>query len=350
MSQTKKFVILAVVLVATVALDQITKVWADNSLANGERPLSVQIQAADDGKTLGAVLSSRFPELSGEALDVAVRERTTLLDQGATLTPDTPVFAPDAQHSIGYYAFARGDLDVPPRRVIRNEAALLDRWLAVARPDVPTDARRAAIREKLADVTLAPYLAERIPYLDEDEAGAVASGRTFPIPRQPPQLRPDRVVHAGETYLLTERHITVIPGFFNLIYAENPGAAWGFMAQASEHFRRIFFTLVSATAVVFILVILIRLEPSQKLATVAFAAILGGALGNFIDRLRFGYVIDFIDNYYQRFHWPTYNVADIAITLGVGALLYELLLRKNSTLFKGIEKVPAPEKAARGKA
>lgn len=129
--------------------------------------------------------------------------------------------------------------------------------------------------------------------------------------------------------------IAVLPDFFHLRYAENPGAAWGLLAEAPERFRALFFELVSAGAVAFILLHYRKLRDDQRLLRIAFALVLGGAVGNLVDRLARGYVIDFIDwHWYDpRFlapmrHWPTFNVADSGITLGVALLFLEALLTK----------------------
>jgi lipoprotein signal peptidase len=118
------------------------------------------------------------------------------------------------------------------------------------------------------------------------------------------------------------------PLLLALTYVRNPGAAWGLLASADESFRQPFFLIVSLVAVGFIFYLYRRLEPSQRLARVALALVMGGAIGNFIDRLRFSYVIDFIDVRYGTFRWPTFNIADAAITLGVAMLLLDMFLER----------------------
>lgn len=342
---TKKYVTLILVVAVTVGLDQWTKVWAETSLANGEHPLPIVISSGEAGSTLGAVLSARFPELTGEALSAAIEEDVLLLTAPKGLSGETKVFTDPAARAPGFYVFARSSLELPPRRVLRQDHILAERWLAFARPDVADSDRQAAVAAVVSDVKLAEFLVDRVPYLSASDAGRVAEEFTYPVPPRNQGLTADRQVREGELYLLAQRKITVIPGFFQLIYAENPGAAWSFLAQAHGTFRQTFFGLVSLIAAIVILVVVVRLEPNQRLATVAFSAILGGAIGNFIDRMRFNYVIDFIDNYVGNTHWPTYNIADIGITVGVGFLLYEMLLKKNSTLFREAEK---PEVARTG--
>lgn len=122
----------------------------------------------------------------------------------------------------------------------------------------------------------------------------------------------------------------VIPDFFNLIYIMNPGAAFGFLANASETFRYIFFTGVTALALVLIIYYLVKSNPRNLLLSGSLTLIFGGAVGNLIDRLRFGAVVDFLDVYIGSAHWPAFNVADSAITVGAILMIWEMILnRKN---------------------
>ncbi|MGF1510988.1 MAG: signal peptidase II [Myxococcota bacterium] len=119
---------------------------------------------------------------------------------------------------------------------------------------------------------------------------------------------------------------TVVDGFWYWRYVENPGAAWGFLRSAPESVRVPFFLLVPVIAAVFILTLYRRLGDGQWLMRVALALVFGGALGNFIDRVHLSYVIDFIDMYIGSYHWPTYNIADSAISVGVGLMMLEWLM------------------------
>ena len=135
--------------------------------------------------------------------------------------------------------------------------------------------------------------------------------------------------HWAHTALLDEHggRIELLEGYLALSYVRNPGAAWGFLAQTSPSFRRPFFLIVSVVAMAFIFYLFVRLHSSQRLLMVALASVMGGAAGNLIDRLRFNYVIDFIDFYVrQSFRWPTFNVADAAITGGVAILFCEMIV------------------------
>ncbi len=120
--------------------------------------------------------------------------------------------------------------------------------------------------------------------------------------------------------------ITVIPGFFNLAYVRNRGAAFGMLAGMTGIWRNAFFIVVTVIAVAAI-VLLIR-KTSERLLVAAFSLIAGGALGNLIDRVRWGEVVDFIDWYVRSYHWPTFNIADSAISVGVGLLVIDMLFSK----------------------
>lgn len=115
--------------------------------------------------------------------------------------------------------------------------------------------------------------------------------------------------------------IPVIP-YFNLTYVHNTGAAFSFLSEAGG-WQRWFFAGLALVISVVIAIWLVRLKRHETLLAVALALVLGGAVGNLIDRLVYGYVIDFLDVYYQDWHWPAFNIADSAITLGVILMLVE---------------------------
>ncbi|WP_295899310.1 signal peptidase II [uncultured Bdellovibrio sp.] len=121
--------------------------------------------------------------------------------------------------------------------------------------------------------------------------------------------------HLGES-------VSVIPNFFNLTYVRNFGAAFGFLAESHPSFRELFFLSMPPIALVIILGILRGVKDTDTKQIIALASIFGGAIGNYIDRLRFRYVIDFLDfHLYNRWSWPAFNIADMAIVGGVGLLL-----------------------------
>jgi signal peptidase II len=117
--------------------------------------------------------------------------------------------------------------------------------------------------------------------------------------------------------------IPLIP-FFNLTYVHNTGAAFSFLSEAGG-WQRWFFAGLALVISIFIAIWLARLKKHETLLAISLALILGGAIGNLIDRLAYGYVIDFLDVYYQAWHWPAFNIADSAITIGVALMLLESL-------------------------
>ena len=126
----------------------------------------------------------------------------------------------------------------------------------------------------------------------------------------------------GQFVLGDSRPVT---SFFNLVRAHNSGAAFSFLAQAGG-WQRWFFTGIGLAASA-LMVWMLRAHPGQKLFGFAIACILGGAIGNVIDRLVHGYVVEFLDVHWAGWHFPAFNAADSAITLGAACLLLDELLR-----------------------
>lgn len=116
--------------------------------------------------------------------------------------------------------------------------------------------------------------------------------------------------------------VPVIRGFFHLTYVRNKGAAFGILSDSA--IRIPFFITVSIIAMLGILWYIKHIRKDQKLALFSLSLVFSGALGNLIDRIRFGEVIDFLDVFWQRHHWPAFNVADSAITVGVALLFIEM--------------------------
>ncbi|MEI6610556.1 MAG: signal peptidase II [Deltaproteobacteria bacterium] len=127
------------------------------------------------------------------------------------------------------------------------------------------------------------------------------------------------------TRFIMHESYPVINGLFNLVYVMNPGAAFGFLANASEIFRYIFFTSITILALVLILYYLIKHKPQGLILVCALTLIFAGAVGNLIDRLRFGAVVDFLDVYIASAHWPAFNVADSAISIGAVLMIWDMI-------------------------
>lgn len=124
----------------------------------------------------------------------------------------------------------------------------------------------------------------------------------------------------------------VVPGFFNITHVHNTGAAFGIFARgdqntdAQDDLHRFFFLSMPPLALLIILALIRTFADNDRASIVALSLVFGGAVGNYIDRLRFGHVIDFLDFHYKAHHWPAFNVADSAIVGGaIGLALFTIL-------------------------
>ena len=122
--------------------------------------------------------------------------------------------------------------------------------------------------------------------------------------------------------------IEVIPGLFNITHIHNPGGAFGFFADQSPVIRKVVFLFMSSVAVFFVLWFHHNTPKSHPWLAFALSLIFGGAVGNLIDRFRWGNVVDFLDFYIGNSHWPAFNVADSAISVGVTIFMIHLLFNK----------------------
>lgn len=125
------------------------------------------------------------------------------------------------------------------------------------------------------------------------------------------------------TRLTRHAEVAVAP-FLNLTLVYNRGAAFGFLNDAAG-WQNVFFIVVALIACAVITYLLLRMEPNNRAVALGLALILGGAIGNLIDRIAYGHVVDFIDVYYGTWHWPAFNVADSAITIGAVFLVLDAL-------------------------
>lgn len=131
-----------------------------------------------------------------------------------------------------------------------------------------------------------------------------------------------------DTRLLLNQTIEVIDGFFNITYVRNTGVAFGIFDPMRSPLKSTVLALLTIAAVTGVIIYSWRTPVHQKLLQVALSLILAGALGNLYDRINYGYVIDFIEVYFREYRWPSFNVADSAITCGVALLALEIF-RKN---------------------
>ena len=118
--------------------------------------------------------------------------------------------------------------------------------------------------------------------------------------------------------------VEVLENFFHITYIRNKGAAFGLLSGMDASFRIPFFLVMSVVAIGVIVYAIKKDEGESALFPAALSFILGGAIGNMIDRLRMGEVIDFFDVHWHQYHWPAFNVADSAITIGMGLLILHM--------------------------
>lgn len=131
-----------------------------------------------------------------------------------------------------------------------------------------------------------------------------------------------------ETHVSVLDTLVVIPGFFSIVHARNPGVAFSLFASSPSPWRTFFLVVVALAALVLVGGMLRRAAQLDRKTAVGLSLILGGALGNVFDRIRAGEVTDFLDFYVGALHWPAFNVADSAIVVGCGLLLLEMLRPK----------------------
>lgn len=134
------------------------------------------------------------------------------------------------------------------------------------------------------------------------------------------------------THFQLHETVELISGFFNFTYVRNYGAAFGFLADSHQTFREFFFLSMPPVALLIILAILRTVQETDRPTIASLSMVFGGAIGNYIDRIRFRYVIDFLDFHIQKVYtWPAFNIADSAIVVGVAILLFLELTRTKKT-------------------
>ncbi|MFQ5464995.1 MAG: signal peptidase II [Thermodesulfobacteriota bacterium] len=126
--------------------------------------------------------------------------------------------------------------------------------------------------------------------------------------------------------LLENQLVEVVSGFFNIVYFRNPGAAFGFLGGGWGGTARTVLLIALTAAALIVVGVLLR-QARERLLVFSLSLIAGGALGNLVDRVRFGTVVDFLDFHIGRYHWPAFNVADSAITVGVALALFHHFFR-----------------------
>lgn len=222
---------------------------------------------------------------------------------------------------------------------------------------VPAD---PAVAPAAPSVAEEPPIAPDVPRLERPDGTSRAIPETILGPRPSPSFLAVvsivSLVADVVTKLWAEKKLEGYPGYVNVldnhlmfVLAKNKGGAWGLLQGQSENVRRPFFLLVSVAAIAFIVTLYRRLQPKQHALKWGLPLVLGGALGNVFDRIRYGFVIDFIDyraDWIKKLneliqkkypahivtdHWPTFNVADIAICVGVGLMAVDMLTSRRGT-------------------
>ena len=130
------------------------------------------------------------------------------------------------------------------------------------------------------------------------------------------------------TYIASHQILTVIPGFFNIVLVENRGMAFGIFNQTHSGLSYFFLLATTIATICVILLFFLLAKKRQLWLSIGLALILGGAIGNLIDRVHLGYVIDFLDFYLSGYHWPAFNMADSAVTVGTLWLLLNIVTGK----------------------
>ncbi len=275
-------------------LDLGTKAWATGALASWVHPM-VWTDAA--GKTPAALLASR-------GID---RAEADVIDKRGALARLQPGQWPKSANVDGQWlgrqiVVSEGSGNAAPRAT-----RLLNRHLGKPVAEVLGEAWRVD--------------AEKVP---------VMLTRAWQVGEQAPTL--DVALGSGEGLAILDRNIVVLPDWLHFVYAENPGAAFSFLTNAPPLLRHLLFTVIASLASLGLAWWLWKGNGGTALASWSLAAILGGAIGNLVDRLNYGVVIDFIYMFVVtdgKVHgWPVYNVADIGITCGVILIAAESIFRR----------------------
>ncbi len=133
--------------------------------------------------------------------------------------------------------------------------------------------------------------------------------------------------HLAVSFLKGRRSISIIENFLDLTYVENTGAAFGLFSGIDSMLRIPLLTIIALLSLIFIVYIYMKLSGEERMTRLSLSFVLGGAIGNIWDRISHGYVVDFIDvHYYRIFTWPTFNFADITISVGAGLIVLSLII------------------------
>lgn len=154
--------------------------------------------------------------------------------------------------------------------------------------------------------------------------------------------------HLEDPRAFPPKRVEILKDHIELVFARNKGGAWGILQGESEAIRKPFFLLVSVAAVVFIVSLYRKLTPQQTALKWGLPLVLGGALGNLCDRIRYDHVVDFIDVFWKHQHWPTFNIADVAICVGVGLMAVDMFTSRKPNAPAAAKAAPKPAPAETG--
>lgn len=315
-----RWIVTVAVVGGVAGLDLWSKRWVEANLATPRHLLPVTAPASASGMTVGDVVRARFPDLD----DGTLRGSMWRLLPQVALDPGDPVFELESSRNleaVGFFVFDPGREKRFARRIERNDAWMMERALQREQPGLGLQETRRQVREALSRVSVAEYLKSRLPHVSDDEAAEIARTSLHPIPPDGAGVDPSALAAPGQTYLVGNREIVFIPGFFDFSYAENPAGAFSMLSELDEGLRRAIFFTLSLVALVAVGWLLVRPPANGWLPILALGGIMGGAIGNLVDRIFLTYVVDFIHNFYRDWHWPRYNIADIGISVGVILLL-----------------------------
>jgi signal peptidase II len=307
-NSAKRYGIVLGVTVVLAVSDLVTKRWAETALATEEHLIPVHQSDFPQAKNVRELVKSRFSDI--EEADLAGK---------VYCLPEIPSFSreilvqdalSDAVSPVGFFVFDKGDTRGFARRM----------FLVSFERGFERDMARREF-ERVLKMPLADFLKQRLTHLDEDDIEKTLKGGVFPIRSQDILASPDSKVMNGAIYLLASRTITLIPNHLDFSYVENPAGAWGLLSGMDESTRKNVFFVLSLVAIVAVIVLLVRPPSTDIWSLASLGMIMGGAIGNVVDRLTLGYVVDFIHMFWGNYHWPKYNVADIGITVGVIVLL-----------------------------
>lgn len=208
----------------------------------------------------------------------------------------------------------------------------IDQWtkqiseerLATQRPGAFSHTMLLEVDAANAGKTVEEFLREELRFNSDEEITQIAE--RYAVTPSGDRLRPHTELAAGDEVEILRREIVVIDGYWDFQYTRNPGAAFGILADADESFREPFFRVVSVIALLLILVLLQQTKMGQRILFSGLTFVAAGAVGNFVDRIRFGYVIDFVVwKYTDEYRWPTFNVADVLICIGFALIVIEMI-------------------------